>query len=152
MRSESPRSHHTHINEAGAGGVRVSIMERSSDQVYLHGYLQYLQYLHGYLHYLQYLHYLHTYLHYVNYLNRYLHYLNRYLHDLQIIRPINTAALSEWAEDDTFSPKLLKRMAEVAPMLRSLQLTLVNTQQSVIAGSWVTTLTRTRPATGSRTR
>ena len=128
MRSESPRSHHTHINEAGAGGVRVSIMERSSDQVYLHRYLQY------------------------HYLHRYLHYLNRYLHDLQIIRPINTAALSEWAEDDTFSPKLLKRMAEVAPMLRSLQLTLVNTQQSVIAGSWVTTLTRTRPATGSRTR
>ena len=37
VRSESPRSHHTHINEAGAGGVRVSIMERSSDQVYLHG-------------------------------------------------------------------------------------------------------------------
>ena len=105
-----------------------------------------------YLQYLQYLHYLHTYLHYVNYLNRYLHYLNRYLHDLQIIRPINTAALSEWAEDDTFSPKLLKRMAEVAPMLRSQQLTLVNTQQSVIAGSWVTTLTRTRPGTGSRTR
>ena len=132
MRSESPRSHHTHINEAGAGGVRVSIMERSSDQVYLHGYLHYLQYL--------------------QYIHRYLNYLNRYLHDLQIIRPINTAALSEWAEDDTFSPKLLKRMAEVAPMLRSLQLTLVNTQQSVIAGSWVTTLTRTRPATGSRTR
>ena len=129
MRSESPCSHHTHINEAGAGGVRVSIMERSSDQVYLHGYLQCLHYQH-----------------------RYLHYLNRYLHDLQIIRPINTAALSEWAEDDTFSPKLLKRMAEVAPMLRSQQLTLVNTQQSVIAGSWVTTLTRTRPATGSRTR
>ena len=49
---------------------------------------------------------------------------------LQIIRPINTAALSEWAEDDTFSPKLLKRMAEVAPMLRSLQLTLVNSQQT----------------------
>ena len=132
MRSESPCSHHTHINEAGAGGVRVSIMERSSDQVYLHGYLHYLQYL--------------------QYIHRYLNYLNRYLHDLQIIRPINTAALSEWAEDDTFSPKLLKRMAEVAPMLRSLQLTLVNTQQSVIAGSWVTTLTRTRPATGSRTR
>ena len=53
-----------------------------------------------------------------------------YIQYLQIIRPINTAALSEWAEDDTFSPKLLKRMAEVAPMLRSLQLTLVNTQQT----------------------
>ena len=102
VRSESPRSHHTHINEAGAGGVRVSIMERSSDQVYLY---RYLQYLHRYI---QYLHYLHI----------YLHYLHIYLHYLQIIRPINTAALSEWAEDDTFSPKLLKRMAEVAPMLR----------------------------------
>ena len=132
MRSESPRSHHTHINEAGAGGVRVSIMERSSDQVYLYRYL----------------HYLHRYLH------RYLQYLNRYPHYLQIIRPINTAALSEWAEDDTFSPKLLKRMAEVAPMLRSQQLTLYkqSAEGHNIIGSWVTTLSRTRPATASRTR
>ena len=157
MRSESPRSHHTHINEAGAGGVRVSIMERSSDQVSTQISTISTQ--------------IYTISTQISTISTQISTLYTHIFTLstistlftQISNQISTLSTDNSA-DQHGCPLRVGRGRHLQPQAAQAhgrggahaQVMLCNpgnqASDRVIAGSWVTTLSRTRPATASRTR